>query len=655
MVAQIGRSTDPSTVDHLDDVAGNEVASFRYNNPGAQYPSARAARFGQIGYGIIGGSHKIARFPSPVNGAASNFDLLARSYAGMRIGEAGTKWTGAYGFGVPGYDPNATLTREMVEDPGQAIPLLKSIANREFGKGNNLTEEQWRQAHNMFKAGSADAYLDGLPLEAEIKLPPDGSPSGAGVLKRARQHIGERYVNGLVPKDDPNWHGPWDCAEFVSWLVYQEAHKLYGCVDDKAPPAKADAYTGAWKRDLEQLGKRVAVEEAAAIIGGIVLRYPPGPGAMGHIALCDGKGGTVEAKGSRYGVVADTVHGRAWDAGILIPGISYSSASPIKVNPPTLIYAINAPNMDKAVITRIQEALAAKGFDPGLIDGEFGPNMQAAVLRFQEAEGMVVDGAVGPETAEALGVSLTGDTRPVGPVPDGKGPFASLPPEAQQLLTIILMLLSKEKPMAADSAKPSQILELLLPMLLQSALSGKQLDIAQLVTLLATGKPGVTPFDNAQLLTLLATDRPVVTPSPNTAPAPVVQPQYQPQAPVDFITLLVPVLYERLTGKPWPGTEQKTDAPANPNVPVLSRPSVQLSAGALGMVTILQALGKIGLPFNLGSLANLPPEQSTTIGSLSTLIPLVVGAVGATGGWGALAGIGARLFGGIISAFGKKS
>ena len=210
---------------------------------------------------------------------------------------------------MPGYDPNAILIKEMVDDSVQAIALLKAIAGRESGRGNNLTEEQWRQAHRMYKAGSADAFFNSLPAQPVAQPLASGAPSGAGLVQRARAHIGEQYVNTQIPKDDPHWHGPWDCAEFVSWLVYQEAGTLYGCVDDTVPPAKADAYTGAWKADLDRLGKRVSVEEAAATVGGIVLRYPPGPGKMGHIAVCDGNGGTIEAKGRRYGVVADTVQG----------------------------------------------------------------------------------------------------------------------------------------------------------------------------------------------------------------------------------------------------------------------------------------------------------------------------------------------------------
>lgn len=654
-MGQIGRSTDPSTTDNRDDVTGSECASFRYCNPGAQYPSARAARFGQTGYGIIGGNHKIARFPSPVNGAASNFDLLSRSYVGMRIGEAGTKWTGAHGFGVPGYDPNAILTKEMVDDPVQAIALLKAIAGRESGKGNNLTEEQWRQAHRMYKAGSADAFFESQPAQPVAPALQSGVPSGAGLVQRARAHIGEQYVNTQIPKDDPHWHGPWDCAEFVSWLVYQEAGTLYGCVDDTAPPAKADAYTGAWKADLERLGKRVSVEEAAATAGGIVLRYPPGPGKMGHIAVCDGNGGTIEAKGRRYGVVADTVQGRGWHTGILIPGITYGATAPIKVSPPAIIYEVEAPNMDAAIVTRIQMALSAKGFDPGLIDGEFGLNTQAAVLRFQEAEGMVVDGAVGPETAAALGVSLgIGTVKPGVAVADPGSVDRPLAHDMSQLLPLILMLLSKEKPMAADPAKPGQGLEMLLPLILQSALSGKQLDITQLLAVLATGKPltppAATPIANAPILA-----HPI-----NTVPAPVVsQPgvSLQPasSASTDLITMLMPMLYERLTGKPLPGNE-KPDAPAEPLAPAMSRPSVQLSAGVLGIVTMLQSLGVLNLPFNLGAATG---QAATTTApasgsTLATLIPIITGVIGATGGFGALGGVASKLVGGLFSAFAKK-
>ena len=159
----IGRSTSESTAGVRSDVPGNGVpASIRYNNPGAQYPSARAAAFGQLGYGIISGGHKIARFPHPVNGAAANFDLLRRNYVSMTIGAAGAKWTGDNGFGIPGYDPNAILTAEMVDDPAQAIAVMKAMARREAGRDSPLTDEQWRQAHAMFKAGSANAYLDSL-------------------------------------------------------------------------------------------------------------------------------------------------------------------------------------------------------------------------------------------------------------------------------------------------------------------------------------------------------------------------------------------------------------------------------------------------------------------------------------------------------------
>src|SRR5262249_20516681 len=259
--------------------------------------------------------------------------------------------------------------------------------------------------------------------------------TGAGLLSRAQKHIGEEYVNIQVPKDNSNWTGPWDCAEFMSWLVYQEAGILFGCVDDNAKPAEADAYTGAWQTDVEKRGIRVSVDQAASTVGGMVLRFPP-PGGMGHIALCDGKGGTVEAKGRKFGVVADTVHGRGWDIGVLIPDIKYDTVTGVTpVKPPTELYARNVPNMDSAIVTRIQQALASKEFSPGDIDGDFGPETEAAVVAFQLSEGLVADGEVGRETAGALGISLTGekpaDAGPTvikPPTPPDAGPTVIKPP-----------------------------------------------------------------------------------------------------------------------------------------------------------------------------------------------------------------------------------
>jgi hypothetical protein len=79
--------------------------------------------------------------------------LLDKSYAGMKIGAAGTRWTGSNGFGVPGYDPNKVLTHEMLNDPAFVIPFMKAIAGREAGRKSPLTDDQWMRAFKAFQAG----------------------------------------------------------------------------------------------------------------------------------------------------------------------------------------------------------------------------------------------------------------------------------------------------------------------------------------------------------------------------------------------------------------------------------------------------------------------------------------------------------------------
>ena len=88
-------------------------------------------------------------------------------------------------------------------------------------------------------------------------------PTGTDLLKLAETRLGEKYVNVLVPKDNPKWHGPWDCAEFASWVVYQEVEKLYGCVNDHGNPATTEAYSGAWATDATN-GTLIATDQATA-------------------------------------------------------------------------------------------------------------------------------------------------------------------------------------------------------------------------------------------------------------------------------------------------------------------------------------------------------------------------------------------------------
>jgi N-acetylmuramoyl-L-alanine amidase len=233
------------------------------------------------------------------------------------------------------------------------------------------------------------------------------APTGQAVLQLATQHLGEAYHLGmLVPKDNPAWTGPWDCAEFASWLIFQTSDILYGCNNDAGNPATADAYTGFWDQDARNLGHIVPIEEAARIPGAAILRVPPARG-IGHVVISDGKGGTVEAHSANDGVVALMLSDRRWDMGILVPGIEYSRKPPVEVTPPTEeIYRLRMPPMFGDEVRKIQRKLKEAGFSPGAIDGVFGPHTRSAVVAFQLSAGLVADGEVGPVTAAALKVKL---------------------------------------------------------------------------------------------------------------------------------------------------------------------------------------------------------------------------------------------------------
>jgi N-acetylmuramoyl-L-alanine amidase len=228
--------------------------------------------------------------------------------------------------------------------------------------------------------------------------------NGSDVLALASLHLGEPYrLGAFAPKDNPNWKGPWDCAELASWLVYQVSGRLVGCEDDDGDPAQADAHTGYWRRDARLLDAVVPVVEAAGLAGAFILRFSR-PGRIGHIVVSNGRGGTVEARSEAAGLCASTLDGRRWDVGVRLPWLTYERAGASPVAPPRPPATLLRLGTHGDLVREVQQALAAGGLDPGPTDGIFGPHTFAAARAFQIRNGLVPDGEVGPETLRALAV-----------------------------------------------------------------------------------------------------------------------------------------------------------------------------------------------------------------------------------------------------------
>lgn len=170
-------------------------ASVKYRNPGAQYPGPSAKLFGGKTYEIIGGGHKIAVFPTSVDGASAHMHLLWRSYTGMTFGAAIAKWSGAnhtndYLRQIEArtrWNRHDYVTKGLLENAETAIELCKAMAWHEAGREYPMTDTQWLEAHEQFMTviGGGKAVVDKAnPLPV------------TGAIERAKSHIGEREITG---------------------------------------------------------------------------------------------------------------------------------------------------------------------------------------------------------------------------------------------------------------------------------------------------------------------------------------------------------------------------------------------------------------------------------------------------------------------------
>ncbi len=92
------------------------------------------------------------------------------------------------------------------------------------------------------------------------------------------------------------------------------------------------------------------------------------------------------------------------------PGTTTPSTTTPGTTPPTVVLPASGKlrlgDTSTAEITQVQQALIDLGYEPGNADGVFGPATQAAVMEFQQAQGLDPDGVVGQETATALNEAL---------------------------------------------------------------------------------------------------------------------------------------------------------------------------------------------------------------------------------------------------------
>lgn len=226
--------------------------------------------------------------------------------------------------------------------------------------------------------------------------------TGKQLIDLAAQHIGEKYVLGAtVPFTNNAYKGPWDCAEFISWVVYQSAGIKVGIKGN-------ESYTGYWANDATKLCTKISISEAAQTYGAILLRSPGHKGiAMGHIVFSDGNGGTIEAKSSKDNVCRSVIKGRQWEYGLLVNGIDYELNAGFKfdyANPPFNFY-VTSPIMKHLIVQETKSKLAKLNIFHGSIDTKYDTEAAIAVSNYQKMKGLVVDGVLGKDTLTALQVT----------------------------------------------------------------------------------------------------------------------------------------------------------------------------------------------------------------------------------------------------------
>ncbi len=223
------------------------------------------------------------------------------------------------------------------------------------------------------------------------------------VLDRARSQIGVAEdpagSNQVLYADWYGLQGPW-CAMFVSWCTYMEGLPL------PATTEKGFAYTPAGARWFQQQGRWSTRPEK----GSVVFFDFPGDGVdrISHVGFVedvedDGTVVTIEGntdeRGGRTGGQVLRRRRRTGIVGYGLPGYDGGSGDGGS-DPPVPAYGGDILRLGSfgGQVRILQARLVQLGVADLDVDGDFGPQTDAAVRHFQLSRGLDDDGLVGELT-----------------------------------------------------------------------------------------------------------------------------------------------------------------------------------------------------------------------------------------------------------------
>lgn len=359
-------------------------------------------------------------------------DYLSQGDRGQRV-ETLQQALNAHGARLTVDGDFGNATRTAVENYQRANHLtVDGVAGREVFKSLGISNEQTQGATNaaslaalagvqgLNAPGARDTVSGALASAAAdvakgaVKQNEPARDTGTDVAATAREWAGRNFKPGETER----------CQDFVNTML------------NTTSPGLADKI-GTTRRAVDGLesGENLAsrffgndvskpvTDLSQAKPGDIVGftntygNFPPG--TITHVGIYVGDGMIVDRPTSDRPVQMRSIHTFGENNFVIARPNAYEQVQSIKTGVDTPTQAPTtapqtqsaAPGVDTSLIRQgdigpnveaLQRQLQAKGFDPGQVDGQFGPRTEAAVKAFQTAHGLEVDGVVGQLTRGQL-------------------------------------------------------------------------------------------------------------------------------------------------------------------------------------------------------------------------------------------------------------